>query len=68
MSLKTFHLAFVSVCILLCLGLGTWWIWQWQTGNAGGGLWFGLGWFLAGAGLVEYGRRAIRKMESISYL
>jgi hypothetical protein len=68
MSLKTFHLVFVSVCILLCLSLGAWWVWQWQAGNAMGGLWFGVGWFVAAAGLVAYGYRAIRKMESISYL
>jgi hypothetical protein len=68
MSLKTFHVAFVSLCIVLCVGLAAWWIGQWQTGKAAGGLWFGLGWLVGAVGLVEYGRRALRKMRSISYL
>jgi hypothetical protein len=68
MSLKTFHVAFVSLCIVLCVGLAAWWIGQWQTGRqrAGCGLAWD-GWWPA-VGLVEYGRRALRKMRSISYL
>jgi hypothetical protein len=68
MSLKAFHVAFISVCILLCWGLTAWWFWQWRTGTADGGIYYGIAWFLAGIGLLEYGRRALRKMKRISYL
>jgi hypothetical protein len=68
MSLKAFHLVFVTVSVLLCLGLGGWWIWEWQSGRVDAGLWYGMGWLLAGSGLVWYGRRVLRKLKGISYL
>ena len=68
MSLKAFHVTFVTVCILLCLGMAAWWGWQWQSGRVAAGVWYGVGWLLAGVCLVEYGRRALLKMRGISYL
>jgi hypothetical protein len=48
MSLKTFHIFFISVAVLLCLGFGVWCLRQPGYTLAG------IGSFVVAAGLVVY--------------
>jgi hypothetical protein len=69
MSLKAFHLVFVGLCLLLCLGLGTWSLVRYASGAAGlFELAFGLMWLAAGVAMGFYGRMILRKLKHISYL
>jgi hypothetical protein len=67
MSLKVFHIIFISVSILLCFGFGLWLVLN-TTGFellsfVGAGISFA-----AGLGLVYYGKRFIRKFKHVSNL
>ena len=68
MGIKAFHFVFVSLSILLCLFVAGWGIQSWRAGGGVGQLLFGCGGLLAGAGMVGYGRYALRKMKGMSYL
>ena len=69
MSLKAFHIFFISLASLMTLGCGVWGLnnyfspdprpWQ---------LWFGIGALLASVALVIYGRSFLKKMKGVSYL
>jgi hypothetical protein len=48
MSLKVFHIFFITLAILLCLGFGAWCLRQ------PGYLAFGIGSFVAAGGLIGY--------------
>ena len=68
MSLKAFHIAFVTVSILLAFGVAGWSV---ATYASRGGFWllvFGAGWLLAGLGLILYGKAILKKLRHISYL
>jgi hypothetical protein len=68
MSLKAFHIAFVSVSTLLAFGVAGWSI---ATYASRGGFWvlvFGAGWLLGGLGLIAYGKAMLKKLKHISYL
>lgn len=58
MSLKTFHLIFITVAILFCLGFGVWCL-----GQTGYHL-LGWGTFVAAAGLVVYEILFVRKFRT----
>lgn len=68
MSLKAFHIVFVSASVLLCIGLSGLCIGNFR---AGGGsmqlLWAGCAAGVA-IGLMVYGRYFLRKLKNISYL
>jgi 4-amino-4-deoxy-L-arabinose transferase-like glycosyltransferase len=70
MSLKAFHVVFVSTCVLFCVGLACWSLWQWRAAADGGLGWllYGMGWLAAGIGLMVYGRIVLKKLKGISYL
>jgi len=68
MSLKTFHLVFITVCVLLALGLATWGLAAFASSGQAADLVSGLGWLAAGAGLAVYERGVMRKLKHISYL
>jgi hypothetical protein len=68
MSLKAFHLVFVALSILLCLGLGIGSLVRWWSQGGTGNLMYGVGWLAASVGLVFYGRRVLRKLKGMSYL
>lgn len=68
MSLKAFHLVFITLSSLMTVGVGGW---AWLAWSREGGLsLLGLGIFCA-VGLVAllaYGRYFLKKLKSISYL
>jgi len=68
MSLKAFHLVFVTVSAILGLGFGAWAIADYRVSGSAGSLWWGIG-SLAGTGaLIVYGRWFLRKLKGVGYL
>ena len=70
MSLKMFHLGFVTAAILLALGCGAWSFHRYFAagGGATGDLCFGLGSLVVAVGLVVYERLFIKKVKGIKDL
>ena len=69
MSLKAFHLIFITASSALSFGCGVWGVKNFFS--AGGGAWdlvFGLGSLAVGVGLVIYERYFLRKLKKVSYL
>jgi hypothetical protein len=69
MSLKAFHLIFISASSALAFGCGFWGLKDFFS--AGGSTWdliFGLGSLAAGIGLVLYERYFLKKLKNVSYL
>jgi threonine/homoserine efflux transporter RhtA len=67
-SLKAFHIVFIGVSILICLGVGVWLLIPRHNGVGvlelvGSGLSL-----IAAAGLVAYGIRFLRKFRHLSYM
>ncbi len=64
MSLKAFHLAFISLSVLLTFGFGIWSLLE------GSGLYivYGLFSFLSSFALIVYGVIFLKKFRDISYL
>ena len=68
MSLKAFHLVFVTASVLLMLGVGAWCYSQYQAGGESSQLAYcGLS-LLSAAALVVYGRIFLKKLKHISFL
>jgi len=61
MSLKAFHLIFVTLLTSLSFGCAAW---AFQAGNA---FWGGMG-ILAGITVIVYGVYFLKKLKKISYL
>ena len=68
MSLKAFHIVFVTVSILLALAFGGWSLSNYFRGGQVLDLLFGASSLLAAAALVFYGRYVLKKLKNISYL
>ena len=68
MSLKAFHLFFISVSVLLSLAVGGWGIQSYLTNSDGVGILVGLFFILLGIGLMFYEMSFIRKFKHVSYL
>ncbi len=68
MSLKAFHVFFISVSVLLCLVVGGWGIQSFVTGSNAVGILVGLFFILLGSALVVYELRFLRKFKNVSYL
>ena len=68
MSLKAFHLFFISISVLLSLAVGGWGIQSYLTNSDDVGILVGLFFILLGIGLVFYEMRFIRKFKHVSYL
>lgn len=68
MSLKAFHLVFVTVSAILCLGFGAWAIVDYRRGGSIGSLWWGLGSLAGTVALIVYGRWFLRKLKGVGYL
>lgn len=68
MSLKAFHIVFVTVCVILALGFGGWAIQQWTQRHELASLIAGIGSLLGAAAMVVYGRWFLRKLQGVSYL
>lgn len=67
MSLKAFHVVFISASTLLAFGFGGWMLRGWWSGGPLTDLLLGLGSMAAGAGLVVYGRHFLKKLSQFSY-
>ncbi len=69
MSLKAFHLIFITAAIGLALGCGVWGFKDYLS--ADGRAWdlvFGIGSVAAAVGLVVYERYFLKKLKNVSYL
>ncbi len=69
MSLKAFHIVFISASILLTLGIGGWALNNYfSVGGTRGDLFAGLGSVAAAVALGIYGVYFLKKLKHISYL
>jgi hypothetical protein len=69
MSLKAFHLIFITAAVLLALGCTVWGVKRYFS--AGGGAWdlvFGICSLAVAVGLVLYERYFLKKLKRVSYL
>jgi hypothetical protein len=69
MSLKAFHLIFITASSALAFGCGVWGLKSFasQAGQASD-LVFGLASFAAGGSLILYERYFLKKLKNVSYL
>jgi len=67
-SLKAFHVFFVSVCVVLCLGVGAWALGEYRRNSGAAHLALAVASVIAGGGLVMYGKWFLRKLKGVSYL
>lgn len=68
MSLKAFHVVFVTASVLLMLVLAGWCVGNYrEEGSAVHLVWAGLS-LVASAGLLVYGKLFLKKFKHISYL
>ena len=69
MSLKAFHIVFITLSSGLALGCGVWLL---VSGFSADGqkkdILFGIASLLGGAGLIFYGRYFLKKLKKVSYL
>ncbi len=69
MSLKTFHLIFISAATALAFGCGAWGLKDYFSAD---GRWydllFGAGSVATGVGLIVYERYFLKKLKDVSYL
>lgn len=68
MSLKAFHLVFVSASVLLMLVLAAWCFGNYRQEGGPSNLLWGSVSLAAAAALVVYGRIFLKKLKHISYL
>ena len=69
MSLKSFHLVFITAASALAFGCGVWEVGVIRSGDGGTfDLAFAVGWFATGVGLLVYERFFLKKLKNVSYL
>ena len=68
MSLKAFHIVFVTASIILAVGFGIWSLLNYFQGGTIGDLLFGIGSLGASVVLGFYEKYALKKLKNISYL
>ena len=68
MSLKAFHIFFVTVSVLLAFGFGVWCFVRFANVRHWLDLLGGLLSVAAGVGLIYYGKYVLRKLKDIPYL
>ncbi|HEV2393842.1 MAG TPA: hypothetical protein VG146_15930 [Verrucomicrobiae bacterium] len=69
MSLKAFHLIFITAACALAFGCGVWGLKDyWSANGQALDLVFGLGSFAAGVALILYERYFLKKLKDIGYL
>lgn len=69
MSLKAFHLFFITAACALAFGCGVWGLKQYWSAEGGtGDLLFGLGSFVVGVALIAYELYFLKKNKDMTYL
>jgi len=69
MSLKAFHIVFITAAVLLALGFGIWLLkGYFSPEGTAGDLVFGLLSIVSAVGLVLYERYFLKKTKKLSYL
>jgi hypothetical protein len=69
MSLKAFHLVFITASSALAFGCGVWGLKNyWSAEGRLLDLFFGLGSLLAGVALIVYERYFLKKLKHVGYL
>ena len=68
MSLKAFHIVFVSVAMLLTVVFGIWGVRDYQATDNQTSLYLGLGSFLVTVVLAIYGVWFLKKLKGFSYI
>jgi len=68
MSLKAFHVIFITASALLAFGVGAWMLRAHADGGTTSDLAYGIGSLVVGLGLVVYETFFIRKLKKVSYL
>lgn len=68
MSLKTFHIVFISIATLFCLGFGVWAVGDYMNGGGMPSLAMAIVSLLFGVALPPYGIWFLRKLKSVSFL
>jgi hypothetical protein len=68
MSLKAFHIVFVTCVVLLAFFFGAWLLDEYRDSGQTGQLIGGIASIIAGLGMIWYGRVVLRKLKHIGYL
>lgn len=68
MSLKAFHIVFITAAVLLSFGVGGLELSRFQQTREAMDLWFGVGGCAGGVALIAYGVYFLKKLKNISYL
>jgi hypothetical protein len=68
MSLKAFHLVFITASTMLALGFAVWSGLQYAEVGGTMNLTCGIGSVLCAGGLVWYGKYFLKKLKNVSYL
>jgi len=69
MSLKAFHVVFITAASALAFGFGVWLIKEYRAPEGGtSDLVFGICSLAVGVGLLVYERYFVRKLKNVSYL
>lgn len=68
MSLKAFHVLFITASVLLSFWFGWFELSRYADTKEAMDLWFGGGSCVAGVGLIAYGVYFLKKLKNISYL
>jgi len=68
MSLKTFHIVFVTVSVLLMLVIAAWNFGNYRDNGTTSDLTWGVVSVVAAVGLLVYGKVFLRKFKNVSYL
>jgi steroid 5-alpha reductase family enzyme len=65
LSLRSFHLFFIAVSVLLAAWVGVWGVQSWQATRSGGDLVLGLLFVALGVVLLVYGLRVRKKLREL---
>ena len=69
MSLKTFHVVFITAASALCFGFGLWMLRDYHSfDGTTSELWMGIVSLVAGVGLLVYEGFFLKKLKNVSFL
>jgi len=68
MSLKAFHVIFITAASLLAFGCGAWLLWSYDVAGLKSDLTYGIASLGIGLGLLVYEGFFLKKLKKVSYL